>query len=203
MRSEYGNLIREVRKAKGYTQKQLAAEAKIAINSLRRYESGERQVPIHVLKSIAEVLKVNWLCLIPGVHRGAYLVEEAIQNSDMPKDAVISPFSKEYSEIVSSTIDEAGLTVIGNDGNIIKHGDGKPFRKMSDSEMHKAGFLKFNSEEDRIAHFYSKLNTDGRLIAAKCFYKNLDSTKLSEVADYVEQLADTPQFQKTDTKEEK
>ena len=30
MRSEYGNLIREVRKAKGYTQKQLAAEAKIA-----------------------------------------------------------------------------------------------------------------------------------------------------------------------------
>ena len=115
MRSEYGNLIREVRKAKGYTQKQLAAEAKIAINSLRRYESGERQVPIHVLKSIAEVLKVNWLCLIPGVHRGAYLVEEAIQNSDMPKDAVISPFSKEYSEIVSSTIDEAGLTVIEND----------------------------------------------------------------------------------------
>lgn len=76
-------------------------------------------------------------------------------------------------------------------------------RKMSDSEMHKAGLLKFNSEEDRIAHFYSKLNTDGRLIAAKCFYKNLDSTKLSEVADYVEQLADTPQFQKTDTKEEK
>ena len=90
-----------------------------------------------------------------------------------------------------------------NDGNIIKQGDGKPFRKMSDSEMHKAGLLKFNSEEDRIAHFYSKLNTDGRLIAAKCFYKNLDSTKLSEVADYVEQLADTPQFQKTDTKEEK
>lgn len=115
MRSEYGNLIREVRKAKGYTQKQLAAEAKIAINSLRRYESGERQVPIHVLKSIAEALKVNWLCLIPGVHRGAYLVEEAIQNSDMPKDAVISPFSKEYSEIVSSTIDEVGLTVIEND----------------------------------------------------------------------------------------
>ena len=76
-------------------------------------------------------------------------------------------------------------------------------RKMSDSEMHKAGLLKFNSEEDRIAHFYSKLNTDGRLIAAKCFYKNLDSTKLSEVADYVEQLADTPQFQKTDAKEEK
>ena len=76
-------------------------------------------------------------------------------------------------------------------------------RKMSDSEMHKAGLLKFNSEEDRIAHFYSKLNTDGRLIAAKCFYKNLDSTKLSEVADYVEQLADTPQFQKPDTKEEK
>ena len=72
MRSEYGNLIREVRKAKGYTQKQLAAEAKIAINSLRRYESGERQVPIHVFKSIAEVLKVNWLCLIPGGHRGAY-----------------------------------------------------------------------------------------------------------------------------------
>ena len=174
---KYGNSIREDRKAKNYTQKQLSDMAEIAINSLRRYESGDRQVPIDVLKKIANALEVHWLCLIPGIERGSY--------------------------IATDVIEPAGLTVTDDEGHIIKQGDGKPWRKMSDVEAHKAGFLKFNSDEDRIAHFYSKHNTDGRLIAAKCFYKNLDSTKLSEVADYVEQLADTPQFQKTDTKEAK
>lgn len=80
--------------------------------------------------------------------------------------------------------------------------DGRPFRKMSDSEAHKAGLLQFNSDSDRIAYFYGKLNTDGKLTAAKCFYKNLDASKLAEVADYVEQLAEIPQYQRTEQPED-
>lgn len=172
-----GQRIKEARKKAGLTQKELATKLGIAYQTLAQWENDLRNPKPGTLEKIANALGINWLCLIPGIERGSY--------------------------IAADVIERAGLTVTDDEGHTIKQGDGKPFRKMSDSEMNKAGLLKFNSEEDRIAHFYSKLNTDGRLIAAKCFYKNLDSTKLSEVADYVEQLADTPQFQKTDTKEEK
>ncbi|MCH1979496.1 helix-turn-helix domain-containing protein [Lawsonibacter sp. OA9] len=74
----------------------------------------------------------------------------------------------------------------------------RPPRKLSDAEAHRMGFLKFNSEEDRIAHFYSLLNTDGKLVAGKCFYQHLDKECSREVADYVEKLSEIPQYQYTD-----
>lgn len=54
-----GERIRELRRAKGMTQAKLSKEAKIAINSLRRYESDERQPTITVLRKIADVLDVD------------------------------------------------------------------------------------------------------------------------------------------------
>lgn len=50
--------------------------------------------------------------------------------------------------------------------------------------------------EDRIAFFYKQLNTDGMLAASKCFFRHLKPEALKEVADYVEKLAQTPQYQR-------
>jgi len=72
-------------------------------------------------------------------------------------------------------------------------------KKLTTSEAHRAGFLQFKSEEDRIAFFYSRLNTDGKLAASKCFYQHLDKGNIGEVADFIEKLSEIPQYQRTAT----
>lgn len=56
--------------------------------------------------------------------------------------------------------------------------------------------VKHTSDEDRILRSYEKLNTDGMLAASKCFLDHLKPEDLKEVADYVEKLAQTPQYQR-------
>ena len=55
------------------------------------------------------------------------------------------------------------------------------FRKLSDSEAHKAGFLQFNSDADRLSYFYSKLNDEGKRVAA----------------DRVQELSEIPKYRET------
>lgn len=68
--------------------------------------------------------------------------------------------------------------------------------KVSEREMLQMATLQFNSEEDRTAFFYSRLNTDGMLAAGKIFFRHLKPEDMKEVADYVERLANTPQYQR-------
>ena len=68
---------------------------------------------------------------------------------------------------------------------------------VTDYVVEKAGLIvKHTSDEDRILRSYEKLNTDGMLAASKCFLDHLKSDDLKEVADYVEKLAQTPQYQR-------
>lgn len=53
-----GETIRQHRKAKGYTQQELAERAGLSTMSIRRYESGERVAPEKILKSIAASLEL-------------------------------------------------------------------------------------------------------------------------------------------------
>lgn len=76
------------------------------------------------------------------------------------------------------------------------------FRKLTDSEMYRYRFLQFKSEEDRIAYFYSQLNTDGKLAASACFFRHLQKDSLTEVADYVLSLAENPLYQREKTSEQ-
>lgn len=46
---------------------------------------------------------------------------------------------------------KADLTVKDENGNIIRQGDGKPWVKASEFEMHRMGILQFESDEDRTA----------------------------------------------------
>lgn len=56
-----GELIKSVRKQKGYTQKQLAEKAGVSNNSLIRYENGETSPSIQVLQLISNALGVDLL----------------------------------------------------------------------------------------------------------------------------------------------
>lgn len=56
---EFGEIIKLVRKKKGLTQAELAQMADIAINSLRRYERGERKPTLYALERIASALGVR------------------------------------------------------------------------------------------------------------------------------------------------
>ncbi len=84
-------------------------------------------------------------------------------------------------------------TTVENIDEIANNG-GMP--KVSERELLQMATLQFNSEEDRTAFFYSRLNTDGMLAAGKIFFRHLKPEDMKEVADYVERLANTPQYQR-------
>ena len=84
-------------------------------------------------------------------------------------------------------------TTVENIDEIANNG-GMP--KVSERELLQMATLQFNSEEDRTAFFYSRLNTDGMLAAGKIFFRHLKPEDMTEVADYVERLANTPQYQR-------
>lgn len=59
MMDTIGGRIREKRKFQNMTQETLAKKADISVMSLRRYETGERQVTLETLQKIAGALEVK------------------------------------------------------------------------------------------------------------------------------------------------
>lgn len=55
----YGKRIRSLRNEKGYTQQQLAKKAGIGLNTLRRYETDERQPNLDKLNKIVDALEIS------------------------------------------------------------------------------------------------------------------------------------------------
>jgi transcriptional regulator with XRE-family HTH domain len=72
-------------------------------------------------------------------------------------------------------------------------------KKLSDIEAQELGILNltFKTESDRIAYYYSQLNTDGKIVASRLFFQHLDPDSLTEVSVLVEALAHKPQYQQT------
>ncbi len=64
-----GKLIREARKAKGYSQEGLAADAQLARTYFGRLERGEQNVSIQNLIQIALTLKVELQELLPPLRQ--------------------------------------------------------------------------------------------------------------------------------------
>ncbi len=166
----YGQRMKEARKAAGLTQEQLAKECGVATITIRQYEACKREPRLKQFELIAKILgvDVNWLM------HGKTLEQRDQEMKDYVKQRL----------------------------------EGLQARKMSDSEIQKAGFLQFHSDEDRIAYFYGQcLNIDGKLAASKyffhCLIQHLDENLIKEAADYVQNLSEIPQFQpmKADEKE--
>ena len=171
-----GQLIRAARKKKKMTQAELAEKLKISYVGVSQWENGIRNPKYDTIRKIADALDVDWTDLVPA---------------------------DEQCEIITKHIvEKAGLTVKDENGNIIHQGDGKPWAKASEVEKHRMGALQFKSDEDRTAFFYSRLNTDGMLMAGRYFFKHLKPDDMKEVADYIEQLADTPQYQRPEEPDE-
>lgn len=169
-----GERIRACRKERGFSQKELGEILGVSGAMIGQYETGQRKPRLDTLQRIATALDVEWTELIPTNEQGAVIAAHVVEGAD--------------------------LTVKDKDGNIIRQGSGRKWRKLSTEEAYRLGILNltFNSEEDRIAYFYSLLNTDGKLAASKCFYQHLDKDKVGEVADYVEKLSEIPQYQCTE-----
>lgn len=168
-----GQLIRTARKKTGMTQSELAQKLNIPFQSVSQWERDIRNPKYDTIKRIATALGVEWTELVPVDEQGA--------------------------AIAAHVIEKAGLTVKDEDGNIIHQGDGRKWRKMTDAEQYRAGFLQFHSDEDRIAYFYRLLNEDGKLAAGVCFFKHLDKDAWGEVADYVLSLSENTLYQRTES----
>ena len=102
----------------------------------------------------------------------------------------------EQCEIITKHIAEkAGLTVKDENRNIIHQGDGKPWdRVFMDDEI--------NAQRERIDYLYKRLNTDGQLAAGRYLLSRMKPDDMKEVADYIEQLAETPQYQRPEEPDE-
>ena len=153
-----GERIKQARKLKGLTQKQLGELSETSEITVRQYELGKRQPRLEQLRRIASALDVEWTDLVPEQDQG------------------------------STVIDQFKEKLNGE----------KSFKKISTEEAYRLGVLNlsFKSDEDRIAYFYSLLNTDGKLVASKHFYKHLDKNQIGDVADYIEKLLEIPQYQR-------
>ena len=60
-----GKNIRETRKAKGFSQENLALQAKIDRSYMGRIERGEANITVDLLYKLSEVIKVNPHDLLP------------------------------------------------------------------------------------------------------------------------------------------
>lgn len=153
-----GDHIREKRKEKGFSQKELGEKLGVSGSMIGQYETGQRKPRLEQLRRIASALDVEWTDLVPEQDQG------------------------------STVIDQFKEKLNGE----------KSFKKISTEEAYRLGVLNlsFKSDEDRIAYFYSLLNTDGKLVASKHFYKHLDKNQIGDVADYIEKLLEIPQYQR-------
>jgi transcriptional regulator with XRE-family HTH domain len=64
-----GKLIREARKAKGYSQEAFAAEAGLGRTYMGRVERGEQNISIQNLIRIALTLKIEIRELVPAINQ--------------------------------------------------------------------------------------------------------------------------------------
>lgn len=167
-----GERIREARKKAGMKQSDLAEKLGVAVVTIGQYERGQRQPRLEQLQRIADVLEIKWYDLLPDDQKGAAIAADVIKS--------------------------ARLTVKAKDGNVIHQEDGRQWEKMNLAEQYRAGFLKFNSDEDRTAFFYSYLNDAGKIAAGGYFFRHIKTEDMTNVADYVLSLYENPLYKAQD-----
>lgn len=156
-------------KENGLSRRQVAIKAQVPPSSFQSAMERNKNISIDMLRKIAAALEVDWKNLVADDELGSYIVADIIERAD--------------------------LTVKDSEGNIIRQGKAK-FPKLTETEKYRRfGVPGFKSEKDRIAYFYSQLNTDGKLAASAFFFRHLQEDSLTEVADYVLNLAENPLYQ--------
>lgn len=72
-----GNKIKQFRKEKGLTQKELAAKLGVAEITIRKYESGDREPKLDQLEKIASALDIEFLDLMDIRQQNLFYLNEA------------------------------------------------------------------------------------------------------------------------------
>ncbi len=169
-----GELIKQARTNIGMTQAELAKRLGVTPQAISQYERGIKNPKNETLKKIATALNIPWYKLL----------------SDNP--------SEQMQILAWEIADKAGTMIVDKNGNVLNHPDpakiGHP--ELTKSELIELGFPLFKSDDDQIAYLYSLLNDSGKFEAARCFFRHLDKDSIPEVIDYLQQLANTPQYQK-------
>lgn len=170
----------ELCKLENVTPTQVARDIGIRQSTVSMWKKQGTTPRYATLRKLAEYFNVDWTDLVPEEEQAQSVIDHVKSKLYELGAKDVEEYDDIAYEIKRDMIDEAAL------------------KKISDAESHNAGFLQFKSEEDRIAYFYGKLNTDGKLAASKCFYQHLDKDSIVEVADYVEKLSEIPQYQRTE-----
>lgn len=178
-----GAKIRAVRKDQHLSQIDLAKKAGIAVNSLRLYEAGKRNPSLKNLIRIADALEVQLSDLLNAPNGMETTLGELFPNIDWA--AIEESRNKQQARVTMNHMKEA----LGNSEHI---------RQMSFAEQYRAGFLKFNSDEDRTAFFYSHLNDSGKIAAGGYFFRHIKTEDMTNVADYVLSLYENPLYKAQD-----
>lgn len=109
--SNVGEKIRETRKAKGLTQKELGELCGIAEPTIRRYETGKLNPKFETIEKIANALGVTWSYLkIPAELLVESSIDSAVNYVQRLQKKDISPARAELLSMID-TMDEKELSL--------------------------------------------------------------------------------------------
>jgi transcriptional regulator with XRE-family HTH domain len=194
-----GQRIRTARKAAGLTQADLAKILDIPYQGVSQWERDLRNPKMETLEKIATALNISVFDLM-GVQEDNGLVTVPISGElasllgldDNDTGIVIgnihpkSEAATALTDLYGDDLVEAQQEALRTISRIKEKLDGASFRKLSNADAYKAGFLQFKSDEDRLAFFYGKLNDDGKRVAA----------------DRIQELSEIPKYQKNTEEKE-
>lgn len=72
---------------------------------------------------------------------------------------------------------------------------GREFRKATNIEQYFSNIYQFKSDKDRIAFLWNELNSNGMLMASRCFLEHLKPEDTEKVVTYMEELVKNPKYQ--------
>lgn len=175
-------------KERNLSRRQVAIKANIPPSSFQSAMERNKNLSIDMLQKISDALDISIFDLM-GVDESGGLVSFSIPPELAAKMGLTNTSGDTITAGIEPGSDAANalmdyLTEQKQAHSIIKRITdgikGGGFKKLSDSETQKAGFLQFNSDADRLAYFYSKLNLEGQRVAA----------------DRVQELSEIPKYQK-------
>lgn len=102
-----GARIREARKIKGLTQKELGEKAGIAEPTIRRYELGKLNPKMETIQKIAAALGVSWLDLMPREALNANTIEDFAKDNGELAQELVQQLPKETERLMQQLHDAA------------------------------------------------------------------------------------------------
>lgn len=133
-----GKNIRELRKLKGLTQKQLAEKAGLAVITIQGYEAGKYEPKIDTLHKIAKALDKSIILLVAGCEDKYPLTDEDykidLANATEPEKRIIQMITSEDEKyFYTPAMSEASKNIRKKGYKLLEH-----FQKLNEIGQEKA-----------------------------------------------------------------